>query len=57
MTNSIIVAMLDSDTITMKSTVGETIAKVEAVMNAPKVQLVAPKDIEESAEDILMFGC
>ena len=57
MTNSILIAMLDSDTITMSSTTAEVIAKVESVMNAPKVQLVSPKDIEESAEDILMFGC
>ena len=57
MTNSILIAMLDSDTITMSSTTAEAIAKVEEVMNAPKVQLVAPKDIDESADDILMFGC
>ena len=57
MTNSILIAMLDSDTITMSSTTAEVIAKVEEVMNAPKVQLVASKGIEESAEDILMFGC
>ena len=57
MTNSILIAMLDSDTITMSSTTAEAIAKVEEVMNAPKVQLVASKGIEESAEDILMFGC
>ena len=57
MTNSILIAMLDSDTITMSSTTAEAIAKVEEVMNAPKVQLVASKDIDESADDILMFGC
>ena len=57
MSNAIIMSMLDSNTITAKSTAAEVIAKVEEVMNAPKVQLAAPKDIEESAEDILMFGC
>ena len=57
MTNSILIAMLDSGTITMSSTTAEAITKVEEVMNAPKVQLAAPKDIEESADDILMFGC
>ena len=57
MTNSILISMLDSDTITMSTTAAEAIAKVEEVMNAPKVQLVAPKDIDESADDILMFGC
>ena len=57
MTNSILIAMLDSDTITMSSTTAEVIAKVEEVMNAPKVQLVASRSIDESADDILMFGC
>ena len=57
MTNSILIAMLDSDTITMSSTTAEAIAKVEEVMNAPKVQLVSSKGIDESADDILMFGC
>lgn len=57
MTNSILIAMLDSGTVTMSSTTAEVITKVEEVMNAPKVQLAAPKDIEESAADILMFGC
>lgn len=57
MTNSVLIAMLDSDTITMSSTTAEVIAKVEEVMNAPKVQLVASKGIDESADDILMFGC
>lgn len=57
MTNSILIAMLDSDTITMSSTTAEVIAKVEEVRNAPKVQLVTSKGIDESADDILMFGC
>ena len=57
MTSSILIAMLDSDTITMSSTTAEAIAKVEEVMNAPKVQLVSSKGIDESADDILMFGC
>ena len=57
MTNSILIAMLDSDTITMSSTTAEAIAKVEEVMNTPKVQLVSSKGIDESADDILMFGC
>ena len=46
MTNSILIAMLDSDTITMSSTAAEVIAKVEEVMNAPKVQPVASKGID-----------
>ena len=57
MSNSIIMSMLDSNTITAKSTTAEVIAKVEEVMNAPKVTLVAPSDKVESADDILMFGC
>ena len=55
--NNVIIAMLDSGTITMTSTVGETIAKVNELMNQPKVVVRAPVKIEESAEDILMFGC
>ena len=55
--NNVIIAMLDSDTITMTSTVGETVAKVNELMNQPKVVVRAPVKIEESAEDILMFGC
>ena len=57
MSNAIIMSMLDSNTITAKSTTAEVIAKVEEVMNAPKVALVAPSDKVESADDILMFGC
>ena len=57
MSNSIIMSMLDSNTITAKSTTAEVIAKVEEVMNAPKVALVAPSDKVESVDDILMFGC
>ena len=55
--NNVIIAMLDSGTITMTSTVGETIAKVNELMNQPKVVVRASVEIEESAEDILMFGC
>lgn len=55
--NNVIIAMLDSGTITMTSTVGETVAKVNELMNQPKVVVRAPVKIEESAEDILMFGC
>ena len=55
--NNVIIAMMDSGTITMTSTVGETVAKVNELMNQPKVVVRAPVKIEESAEDILMFGC
>lgn len=55
--NNVIIAMLDSGTITMPSTVGETVAKVNELMNQPKVVVRDPVKIEESAEDILMFGC
>ncbi len=55
--NNVILAMLDSGTITMPSTVGETVAKVNELMNQPKVVVRDPVKIEESAEDILMFGC
>ena len=57
MSNAIIMSMLDSNTITAKSTTAEVIAKVEEVMNAPKVAIVASSGKVESAEDILMFGC
>ena len=57
MSNAIIMSMLDSNTITAKSTTAEVIAKVEEVMNAPKVVIVTTSDKVESAEDILMFGC
>ena len=57
MSNAIIMSMLDSNTITAKSTTAEVIAKVEEVMNAPKVALVASSGEVESADDILMFGC
>ena len=57
MSNAIIMSMLDSNTITAKSTTAEVIAKVEEVMNAPKVAIVTSNDKVESAEDILMFGC
>lgn len=57
MSNAIIMSMLDSNTITAKSTTAEVIAKVEEVMNAPKVALVASSGKVESVDDILMFGC
>ena len=57
MSNAIIMSMLDSNTITAKSTTAEVIAKVEEVMNAPKVAIVASSGKAESVEDILMFGC
>ena len=57
MSNAIIMSMLDSNTITAKSTTAEVIAKVEEVMNAPKVAIVASSGKTESVEDILMFGC
>ena len=57
MSNAIIMSMLDSNTINAKSTTAEVIAKVEEVMNAPKVAIVASSGKVESVEDILMFGC
>ena len=57
MSNAIIMSMLDSNTITAKSTTAEVIAKVEEVMNAPKIALVASSGEVGSADDILMFGC
>ena len=57
MSNAIIMSMLDSNTINAKSTTAEVIAKVEEVMNAPKVAIVASSGKVESVDDILMFGC
>ena len=57
MSNAILIAMLDSDTITMDSTIAEVQQALAKQQTFEKIEIVTAKKIEESAEDILMFGC